>query len=1010
MAFMILPAAGTESLITINTSGSAQAIPAISGDWIVWADTRNGNSDIYAYNLLSGNELRLTPSNADANNPAISGNLVVWQDHRSGNYDIYLYDLGSGPEQQITSDTADQVNPTVDGNLITWQDNRDTTWDIYSYNIITHAESLLTPDTTDTDQIYPAVSGNLVVWQDYRFFNDMWGSNFYDIFMNDTVSGALYNLSPGTDDTDQLRPAISGSRVVWQDDPAIGLSDIHMNDTSTGDQSIVNDNIPGSWKILPAISGNRVVWLDNRDRGGGFFDIYLKDLTSGSDTKITPDAAQVVTGRGARISGSRVVWADSRNGDDDIFLNTTDSTLECPVADFTILPSQSGAVPFSVQFTDTSSSGAGIIPVSHWNWEFGDGNTSVQQSPLFTYTVPGNYDVRLTINNPSCRNETPVLLRYLVSVGAAPVASFTEDKTSGMVPLTVTFTDTSVAATAWNWSFGDGTYSELRNPPPHPYTTGGTYAVDLNASNTYGYNHAQTTIHALTGTSENADTSIDGITISSLYGGQFLTFDTIKLPGPVNTGTTLICRAPQLSAHGWQNITFLSRDGTGFVPDGTLIKGNLSGVVFLTRELNPGLSDPVGPLDSIHYSLALPAYPAGALLNTQIWEGYTPADLSAFGTIAQRSGFSEIWGIAYTTKITKTNFPEGGTAKFQMNVNSSWVEHFNGRDRVYVMRISDDRSAGEVLPSRFLFNDPVKNLDYFEIDSPHGLSTFGLSSLSGSGNPLQLITLTVTSHVNPPSSPPVDTDSGIQGGAGAGAGKVAVITTTPTPTPTLTSALPDPGKSAKVYTNAQGVVTQETRLQSSDGRATVTIPESVVAKDAGGKPLTEITLKALPSGTLPEIPTGSVFTFAGMAYELGPDGATFSPPVSLSFTIPQAQWGQDYIMKTFDEKSGTWQDLPASFDAATGTITAPVSHLCIFALFAEPRAAPVTLGTPLSTPAPAVPQVKVQPPTTAVSIFTSMVGWVADLVVNNIIPFVAFIFLGVAGYMVMMGRFPGSGQ
>ncbi|MFZ2497644.1 hypothetical protein [Methanosarcina sp.] len=37
-------------------------------------------------------------------------------------------------------------------------------------------------------------------------------------------------------------------------------------------------------------------------------------------------------------------------------------------------------------------------------------------------------------------------------------------RTSGLAPLTITFTDASKnTPTAWNWSFGDGTYSPVRN-------------------------------------------------------------------------------------------------------------------------------------------------------------------------------------------------------------------------------------------------------------------------------------------------------------------------------------------------------------------------------------------------------------------------------------------------------------------------------------------------------------------------------------------------------------------
>jgi membrane protein YqaA with SNARE-associated domain len=40
----------------------------------------------------------------------------------------------------------------------------------------------------------------------------------------------------------------------------------------------------------------------------------------------------------------------------------------------------------------------------------------------------------------------------------------------------------------------------------------------------------------------------------------------------------------------------------------------------------------------------------------------------------------------------------------------------------------------------------------------------------------------------------------------------------------------------------------------------------------------------------------------------------------------------------------------------------------------------------------------------------SMVTWVAGIVMNNLIPFFAVIILGISSYLVMLGRFPGSGQ
>ena len=72
--------------------------------------------------------------------------------------------------------------------------------------------------------------------------------------------------------------------------------------------------------------------------------------------------------------------------------------------------------------------------------------------------------------------------------GSIPVASFTANSTSGTVPLTVQFNDTSTGSpTSWNWSFGDGSYSDLQNVT-HTYTASGRCTVNLTATNAGGSN------------------------------------------------------------------------------------------------------------------------------------------------------------------------------------------------------------------------------------------------------------------------------------------------------------------------------------------------------------------------------------------------------------------------------------------------------------------------------------------------------------------------------------------
>ena len=151
-----------------------------------------------------------------------------------------------------------------------------------------------------------------------------------------------------------------------------------------------------------------------------------------------------------------------------------------PTANFTANVT-SGNVPLTVQFNDSSAG----EPTS-WYWEFGDGNNSILQNPVHTYITEGNYNVTLNATN-SIGNDSKLKLDYLTVLPAPPVASFTSNVTSGTVPLSVQFNDSSAGGepASWYWEFGDGNNSTLQNPV-HTYIAEGNYNVNLNVTNAGG--------------------------------------------------------------------------------------------------------------------------------------------------------------------------------------------------------------------------------------------------------------------------------------------------------------------------------------------------------------------------------------------------------------------------------------------------------------------------------------------------------------------------------------------
>ncbi len=77
---------------------------------------------------------------------------------------------------------------------------------------------------------------------------------------------------------------------------------------------------------------------------------------------------------------------------------------------------------------------------------------------------------------------------FTVNVPAAPTAAFSANVTSGVVPLTVAFTDLSTGSpTSWAWDFNnDGTTDSTLKNPVFTYPAVGTYTVNLTATNSQG--------------------------------------------------------------------------------------------------------------------------------------------------------------------------------------------------------------------------------------------------------------------------------------------------------------------------------------------------------------------------------------------------------------------------------------------------------------------------------------------------------------------------------------------
>jgi gliding motility-associated-like protein len=140
-----------------------------------------------------------------------------------------------------------------------------------------------------------------------------------------------------------------------------------------------------------------------------------------------------------------------------------------------------GCAPLDVTFTNTT------VGASNCQWSFGNGLSSTDcSSATTTYSQPGCYDITLSATALGCISTLTV--PNFICVEADPVASFnTSTGSVGVFNSVVQFSNSSVGASSYSWSFDNGNgLSTLEDPSYEFPSEPGTYNVMLLVSSPLG--------------------------------------------------------------------------------------------------------------------------------------------------------------------------------------------------------------------------------------------------------------------------------------------------------------------------------------------------------------------------------------------------------------------------------------------------------------------------------------------------------------------------------------------
>ena len=140
-----------------------------------------------------------------------------------------------------------------------------------------------------------------------------------------------------------------------------------------------------------------------------------------------------------------------------------------------------------------------------YQWDFGDGGGTADQSPQHTYTRAGRYTATVTVTDEQGKTGTDTVEVVVTAAGnQPPLVRASADPGKGTAPLAVEFSadaldpDGDARDVFYLWDFGDGGANAYGRDVHHTYRTKGKYTATVTATDSAGITDTeQVTIEVL---------------------------------------------------------------------------------------------------------------------------------------------------------------------------------------------------------------------------------------------------------------------------------------------------------------------------------------------------------------------------------------------------------------------------------------------------------------------------------------------------------------------------------
>jgi PKD repeat protein len=247
-------------------------------------------------------------------------------------------------------------------------------------------------------------------------------------------------------------------------------------------------------------------------------------------------------------------------------------TLSVPVKPSPVTGFQlsSTCIKDTINFIDSSQILSGNIVT--WNWKINGQQFSNNPNASTIFNQPDTIIVQLIVtSNLGCTDT----LRDTIQIHSLPVANFNFSPAFGTPPLDVTFTNTTIGGSTYNWDFGNGFISNSVSPI-HQFVDTGLFLVTLNATSPFGCKSKDTA--SILVFLPRLDAAAIGSNLEEVDG--FL-----KVKGLFkNSGTTPLTKM-ELFAR-LNDGSFVREIWTGFLPKGALLNYTFNSNLYLIDKEN----------------------------------------------------------------------------------------------------------------------------------------------------------------------------------------------------------------------------------------------------------------------------------------------------------------------------------------------------------------------------------------------------------------------------------------